>query len=87
MFLHHATIVLTLTLAAGATQPSWAVQGDVAYADVQRALNERCTSCHSGEEPPLGLALDSWEHLVAGSEVSATVSPSASVPSSTMASL
>jgi YVTN family beta-propeller protein len=66
---------MTAGAAGWVAEPLQAFQGDVAYVDVQRALSERCTSCHSGAEAARGLALDSWEHLVAGSEVSAAVIP------------
>ena len=38
-----------------------------AYADVQAIFGERCTLCHSGEQPPLGLGLDSFESVMSGS--------------------
>lgn len=80
MHLPRPSVLLALSTAAGAAavwmaEPWQPFQGSVAYADVQRALNERCTSCHSGAEAVRGLALDAWEHLVAGSEVSAAVIP------------
>lgn len=35
--------------------------------DVLPILLANCTRCHSGEAPPNGLRLDSYEHLIAGS--------------------
>lgn len=47
----------------------------VEYADVQRALDRACTSCHAGSEAPRGLRLDSWEHVVADSRAGGAVIP------------
>jgi len=50
------------------------LQGDtakaaaVSYDDVQRVLDVKCVSCHSGPKPARGLRLDSWEALTAGSD-------------------
>ena len=38
------------------------------YADVAPIFNQRCTMCHSGDQPPLGLELDSYANLMTGSQ-------------------
>ena len=38
------------------------------YVEIAPILNERCVLCHTGEDAPLGLRLDSLEGLTAGSE-------------------
>ncbi len=38
------------------------------FADVAAIFNQRCTMCHSGAQPPLGLRLDSYANLTAGSQ-------------------
>ena len=38
------------------------------WAEVAALLQERCVFCHSGEDAPLGLRLDSHEAVLAGSE-------------------
>ncbi|MDH3732288.1 MAG: hypothetical protein OEU54_02095 [Gemmatimonadota bacterium] len=49
--------------------------GVAGYPEVQQALDRACTSCHSGDAPARGLRLDSWEHIVAGSEDRTAVIP------------
>ncbi len=39
-----------------------------AFADVAPIFNQRCTICHSGDQPPLGLELDSYANLMKGSQ-------------------
>ena len=69
-------IVRTLALAI-ATTLAWAAhaQADVAYADLVPILQARCTMCHGGAAPTLGLRLDSVEGLLAGSERGPVVVP------------
>ena len=38
------------------------------YRDIKPILQARCVLCHSGPQPPLGLSLDSLEHLLKGSQ-------------------
>lgn len=56
--------VLVLLLGSGVARaqevPSWAETGAL--------FAERCVMCHSGEDAPLGLQLDSYESAMAGSE-------------------
>jgi len=40
----------------------------IQYAEVQRVLDGKCTSCHTGADAARGLRLDSWQALVAGSD-------------------
>ncbi len=47
----------------------------VPYADVQRILDGKCTSCHTGAEAAQGLRLDSWQALIAGSDHGEAVIP------------
>ncbi len=43
-------------------------QGEkLAYADVEPILATHCTGCHNVSPPPLGVALDNWEHVRAAS--------------------
>ncbi len=43
-------------LAAGPVQ-------NVTYAQIAPVLAQHCASCHTGPQPPLGVRLDSWEHV------------------------
>ena len=42
---------------------------------IQRMLNAKCTSCHSGQSAPAGLRLDSWDNLFAGSQHGEAIIP------------
>ena len=42
--------------------------GTPVFADVAAVINQRCTMCHSGAQPPLGLRLDSYANLTKGSQ-------------------
>jgi YVTN family beta-propeller protein len=42
---------------------------------IQRMLNAKCTSCHSGSSARAGLRLDSWDNLMAGSRHGEAVIP------------
>lgn len=55
--------------AAGAAEPD--------FAAVAAILNARCVMCHSGEDAPLGLKLDSLQGLKAGSSNGAVAVPAA----------
>ena len=60
-------------LAIGGREASGTIPGDharlaVPYADVQRLLDAKCTSCHAGADAARGLHLDSWQALIAGSD-------------------
>ena len=58
----------------GAT-PGYAAGLVIQYGDVQRLLDEKCTSCHTGAAAARGLRLDSWQALIAGSEHGEAVIP------------
>jgi mono/diheme cytochrome c family protein len=45
------------------------------WSAVSGLLQERCIACHSGEDAPLGLHLDSYAGIMAGSENGAVVIP------------
>ena len=47
----------------------------IQYGDVQRLLDEKCTSCHTGAGAARGLRLDSWPALIAGSDHGEAVIP------------
>ena len=47
----------------------------IRYADVQRVLDGKCTSCHTGANAAQGLRLDSWQALIAGSDHGEAVIP------------
>ena len=47
----------------------------VPYRDVQRLLDQKCTSCHTGADAARGLRLDSWEALFSGSDHGEAVIP------------
>ena len=47
----------------------------IRYADVQRVLEGKCTSCHTGANAAQGLRLDSWPALIAGSDHGEAVIP------------
>jgi len=40
---------------------------DLTFADVAPVLKRSCTSCHSGKDAPVGLQLDTYEAVMAGS--------------------
>jgi len=44
-------------------------------ADVQPIFTERCIKCHSGQNPPRGLRLDSYENVMTGSDFREVVVP------------
>ncbi len=72
MSLIRLTALLPLWLVAATPV---AAQDPVPYQQVQRVLDARCTSCHSGAEAARGLELDTWQHLIAGSADGAAVVP------------
>ena len=47
----------------------------VPYGEVQRLLDGKCTSCHTGADAAQGLRLDSWQALIAGSDHGEAVIP------------
>ena len=47
----------------------------VQYSGVQRLLDEKCTSCHTGADAARGLRLNSWRALIAGSDHGEAVIP------------
>lgn len=65
---------LALTLAATLAWTAHA-QGEATYADLEPILQARCTMCHGGAAPTLGLSLDSVDGLLAGSERGPVVVP------------
>jgi len=60
-----ATPANTPTVEVAQTEASATVEISFA-ADVQPILTERCVKCHSGANPPRGLQLDNYEHVLAG---------------------
>ncbi len=48
---------------------------DAPYSDVQRILDAKCTSCHTGAAAARGLRLDSWQTLIAGSDHGEAIIP------------
>lgn len=62
-FLFAVPLVVTGLVITGAS-----MRPAVSYTDVQAIFDAKCTSCHAGAEAPRGLRLDSWDHLVAGSD-------------------
>ena len=67
-------------LAIGGHEASGIIPSDharlaVPYADVQRLLDAKCTSCHTGADAARGLHLDSWQALIAGSDHGEAVIP------------
>jgi hypothetical protein len=47
----------------------------VTYADVGKIFSQSCVVCHSGSSPSLGLRLDNYAHVMAGSQISPVVVP------------
>jgi uncharacterized membrane protein len=47
----------------------------VSFVEVFDIFNHNCIICHKGENPPLGLRLDSYEHVMTGSEKGPVVIP------------
>ncbi|WP_198133248.1 c-type cytochrome domain-containing protein [Roseobacter sp. AzwK-3b] len=60
VFVAIASYVAFATLPHAAAAETWQ--------SVQAIFEERCVACHSGEYAPLGLALDSYQALMSGSE-------------------
>lgn len=44
-------------------------------ADIQPIFTERCIKCHSGDSPPRGLRLDSYEHALLGGTYRPVIMP------------
>lgn len=73
------------TSAATASPPPTATQAEAMVtpaasapsftADVQTIFTNRCIKCHSGQSPPRGLRLDSYEHVIAGGTYRPVVLP------------
>jgi mono/diheme cytochrome c family protein len=61
-----AGIALCALLAVLAARPSPAQEAP-SWSDVEALFAQRCVMCHSGEAPPLGLRLDSYEAALEGS--------------------
>ncbi len=55
--------------------PTPIVAGPTYVQDVRPILAARCVKCHSGANPPRGLRLDTYEHVLAGSTYRAVVVP------------
>ncbi|GAB4503744.1 MAG: hypothetical protein Fur0043_07360 [Anaerolineales bacterium] len=74
-------LALTLLLAACAPRPrvlpspTLTPTAPTYQTDIKPILDERCIRCHSGENPPHGLRLDSYEHILAGSTYRAEIIP------------
>ena len=71
---------LSSALAIGGREAAGTTPGDSArlaipYADVQRVLDGKCTSCHRGADAARGLRLDSWQALIAGSDHGEAIIP------------
>ncbi|RME81187.1 MAG: hypothetical protein D6775_14245, partial [Caldilineae bacterium] len=62
------TATATPEEAAERSAPSFA-------ADIQPIFNERCIKCHSGDKPPRGLRLDSYDHVLQGGTYRAVIVP------------
>ena len=71
-----ARMIRTLALTL-ATTLVWAAhaQPDATYADLEPILQARCTMCHGGAAPSLGLRLDTVDGLLAGSARGPVVVP------------
>jgi YVTN family beta-propeller protein len=65
-------IGVPLLLGGAFASESW-TPSPVPYADVQQIFDAKCTSCHGDAESARGLRLDSWDHLVVGSEAGEAV--------------
>ena len=57
--------VTYVTLEKGGVAPGSARK--LSYAEVEPILATHCAGCHNVDPPPLGVALDSWEHVSAAS--------------------
>ncbi|MGD2084056.1 MAG: hypothetical protein PVF91_13925 [Chromatiales bacterium] len=67
--------LLIIVALAALSRASVVAAGDLTYADLQPLLRDRCTVCHSGEAAPVGLRLDSYAALMAGSDRGRVVQP------------
>lgn len=63
--------MITLVICAGTTGAA----EPPTYADVAPIFNENCIVCHSGDGPPRGLRLDTYESVLKGSERGYVVVP------------
>ena len=61
--------------AVAGTPPGDDTRQAIPYAEVQRVLDGKCTSCHTGGDAARGLHLDSWQALIAGSDHGEAVIP------------
>lgn len=62
-----STILVASLAAAQDASPTWV--------DVNAIFSERCTLCHSGTQPPIGLGLESYASVQAGSSRGPVVVP------------
>jgi len=60
--------LLVLACAPATLKPGTAAPGDDTYAQVERLLTAKCTGCHGADRAEAGLRLDSWNHILRGSD-------------------
>lgn len=76
------TVGIGLVMQAGADAPLVADRGEiddvfaVSFADdIMPIFELRCTECHDQDNTELGLRLDSWEGVMAGSDYGTVIEP------------
>jgi len=67
--------VVPLPVPSSMPAPTATPKGGTFVADIQPIFNERCIKCHSGENPPRGLRLDTYGHVLAGGTYRAVILP------------
>lgn len=72
-------LLMTVFLISGyfvfqSTQKSTSAKSSVSFAkDVQPILNSRCASCHMGKSQSGGLSMNTYDHLMSGSDDGAVI--------------
>lgn len=77
-FRHGVFIILAALFTASACaqiRPSGDVEGGSFASTVQPILDAKCSSCHGSDMAEARLQLDSWEHVISGSEFGEAVIP------------
>ncbi len=76
------TAASTASLPAATEELTAVTNGNLSFAaDIQPIFTERCIKCHSGENAPRGLHLDSYDGAIAGGTYRKVIEPGSSADS------